>query len=208
MEGIIISPTNFLVKNGRDIFCIETDKTAPVPRYDGGTTDNVPEYCLISDYQWNEIEQNHLVQPLSPELEELCNKVINAHADMFESESQFVESHGYWPEKSSMNPDQKREKMIQLMDRLAAEYKAPEPFETVEIIDGPEIIEDGPIYEFKVSSGKNIELTFTTVKTQMRISSKHQIFLLVGISPYCQDFTGFYNTSTKSGKGVLANPRD
>lgn len=208
MDGIITSPTNFLVKNDLDIFCIETDKTAPVPRYDGGTTDNVPEYCLISDYQWNEIEKTHLVQPLSPELEELYNRVINAHADMFESESQFVERHGYWPEKSSTNPDQKREQMNQLMDRIAAEYKPPEPFEVVEIIDGPEIIEDGPIYEFKVSSGKNIELTFTTIETKVRISLKHQIYLLVGISPYCQDFVGFYNTLRKSGKGVLANPRD
>lgn len=109
MKAIIISDQEFLVNTyceeakklyfADSIICIDRTKVHDEGQYCGGTSENVPDYCLSSKEDWEKAAQKHPVIDLKsePTLAELFWTASNALEAQFESTEDFVFSHGYWP---------------------------------------------------------------------------------------------------------------
>jgi len=106
MKAIVVSVKEFLVdarevraQIGGNIVSIDTKETETTSTYHGGYNENVPAYGFLKEEDWLKASKEFGIIELEskPELLALYNKVHNAHEDQFESESDFVESHHYFP---------------------------------------------------------------------------------------------------------------
>lgn len=109
MEAIILSPNEFLVNTfcpeakrlhmSNHIILLDRHKVHEEGTYNFGSNENVPDWGYVSEEVWQEAAKKFPVIKLeeNSELSEKFYKASNALEEQFESESDFVESHHYFP---------------------------------------------------------------------------------------------------------------